>query len=177
MPYKSDTLKINNIKLDRRVKLSPEQKEEIISLYKTGDYTIRGLTRIYEVSRRLIQFILFPDRLKKNVDNYHERGGWEAYYNKNKHAEYMKTHRKYKYKLYKENKLICADDIYCKDNLIILRNIIKEYKLNPFMLHKKFPQVSYNALKNWVYKDSKPIVSKFKPFMEVFKKEYNGGKI
>jgi hypothetical protein len=105
MPYKSDALKIDNYKLDRRIKLSPEQKQEIISLYKTGEYTIRGLTRIYKVSRRLIQFTIFPERLKKNVDNYHDRGGWEAYYNKDKHAEYMRTHRRYKNKLYKEGKI------------------------------------------------------------------------
>lgn len=104
MPYKSDTIAIKNSKLDRRVKLQPEQKEDVRKLHKQG-IAIREITRRFGVSRRLIQFVIFPERYKLNVEHYHERGGWEAYYNKKRHADYMKIHRKYKNKLYKSGKI------------------------------------------------------------------------
>lgn len=57
MPYKSDKHSINNPNLDRRVKLLKEQKNEILKLYNTGEYSQRKLARMYNVGRRTIQFM------------------------------------------------------------------------------------------------------------------------
>jgi hypothetical protein len=125
------------------------------------------------VSRRLIQFIIFPERLQKNIDNFHDRGGWEAYYNKKRNTVYQRKHRRYKYKLYKEGDIISQDDIYVKKNLIILKDIFKKYKSNPFKIHKQYKDiVSYHALYNWIYEDRMPMINIFKNFMEKFKEEY-----
>jgi len=53
---------------DRRVKVSEEEKERIKDLYKAG-WSIRKIAREYagKCSRRLIQFILYPDRAKRQV--------------------------------------------------------------------------------------------------------------
>ncbi len=52
-------------KVDKRVKLSIEQKEEIIALKKKFGRTLgdRKIAERYNVSRKLIQFILDPEKL------------------------------------------------------------------------------------------------------------------
>ena len=96
MPYITDKKKIGNPALDRRVKLLPHQKEEIKRLHKKG-MAIRAITRKYNVNRRLIQFILFPERHKKNLKDRKKRGGWKQYYKKEYHTEKIREHRRYKY--------------------------------------------------------------------------------
>lgn len=98
MPYiheKKGTLILKKIHKDRRIKLNEEDKENIIKLHKQG-ISIREITRRYNVSRRLIQFIIFPERYVRNVENYHARGGWQAYYDKDRRRTTMKEHRHYK---------------------------------------------------------------------------------
>ena len=95
MPYKSTGIKIAGTKFDRRRKLTEDQKDEIRKIGTTMSQ--RELAKKFNVSRRLIVFILYPERLKP-VDN-------SKYYDKDKHREYMKSHRHYKQKLYKENKI------------------------------------------------------------------------
>lgn len=92
-PYKSDSIAINNEKLDRRRKISNKQREQIKHLASEG-VPIRQITKLFGVSRRTIQFILFPERKLKQ--------DWRKYYDKVKRREYMKRHRAYKNKLYKE---------------------------------------------------------------------------
>lgn len=106
MPYISDKIAIKNPKLDKRVRLTPKQKEEVVAL--SPALSQRELARRFEVSRRTIQFILDPDKLKQNLKRRKERGGWIQYYTKEKQSLYMKTHRRRKYKLFKEG-LINAD--------------------------------------------------------------------
>ena len=105
MPYKSEKLKIAGTKYDRRVKLTPEQKEEIRK--NTQGLSQRKLAVMYEVSRRTIQFILDPEKQKENLKRKAERGGYSQYYDKDKNAEYVREHRRYKQSLFinKELKL------------------------------------------------------------------------
>jgi len=94
MPYWFEKLKIKLPKeKDRRRKLTDEDRETIKSLYKLG-FGIREIARIFEkkCSRRLIQFILFPERLKRLA----KQRDWRDYYDRDKHREYMRNHRKYK---------------------------------------------------------------------------------
>lgn len=98
MPYKTDKLAINDPHLDRRVKLLPFEKEEIKALYKQGA-SMRSLARSYKVDRRTIDFILHPERHKRNLELRADRGGSKVYYNREKHAAAMQRHRKYKRKI------------------------------------------------------------------------------
>lgn len=94
MPYKSEEIKIAGTKHDRRIKLTPEQKEEIYQ-NKLG-LSQRALAKEYGVSRRTIQFILDPEKLKENIKRRKERGGTMQYYNSSEWAKTKKEHRKYK---------------------------------------------------------------------------------
>lgn len=109
MPYNHKEYKIP-VSLDARRKLTIEDKELILNLYKTG-LGIRAIARRFEskCSRRLIQFIIFPSRLK--VSNY--SGHWKKYYNKEKNNEYSKAYRHRKQKLKLQNKL--ERTIICKN--------------------------------------------------------------
>ena len=99
MPYKTDKLKIDNQFLDRRTKLIDCQKELIKYLFANSDISINGLARQFKVNKRLIQFILFTERQKKNLIDIKNRG-WTMYYNdKDYHKKKMKEHRRYKHKI------------------------------------------------------------------------------
>ena len=95
MPAIVDAKKVGK-EHDRRRKLTDEDREEIQNMHKSG-VSIRAIAREYEgkCSRRLIQFVLFPER--KLVSNY--PGHWKKYYDTDKQREYMQSHRKYKKEL------------------------------------------------------------------------------
>lgn len=99
MPYKFE---YKHIKIppekDRRIKLTKNDRAEIKSLHKNG-MSIRKITLNFNVNRRLIQFILFPERLKHNKELRQLRGGSKQYYNKKYNTQKMKEHRQYKYKV------------------------------------------------------------------------------
>ncbi len=100
MTSKADKLRINHPKLDKRVKLTDEQRKEIKE-NKLG-LSQRKLAQDYGVSRRLIQFILDPEKLEENKKRREERGGSKIYYDKDKHKESMRIHRKRKTDLFNE---------------------------------------------------------------------------
>lgn len=95
MPSKTDTLPIDSPFMDRRVKMLPCQREQVPTLHARGA-SIHGIARMYQVNKRLIQFILFPERKKLNLQHRRDRGGTMIYYNKVKHAAAIKEHRDYK---------------------------------------------------------------------------------
>lgn len=92
-------LAINNQNLDRRVKLSVEDKELIKAEYEQGGISQRALARKYNVSRRLISFIIFPERAEIAKKQYAERRKDGRYYDKEKHRKAVSNHRKYKKQL------------------------------------------------------------------------------
>lgn len=102
VPYKSEKIRIAGTKYDRRIKLTEQDKEDIKQL--TG-MSIRGIARMYGVDKRLIQFILFPERKEKNLLDRKNRGGTMQYYNKDERREKMKEFRHYKQSLYLEGKI------------------------------------------------------------------------
>lgn len=100
MPFKFDKIPINNPKHDKRVKLTAEDKQNIISDYETGLLSQRGLAEKYGVSRRLIQFTLDPEKEKRNKELFAERQKDGRYYDREKHNEQMKRHRDHKKQLF-----------------------------------------------------------------------------
>lgn len=102
MPYKSEKINIAGTKHDRRIKLTDADRDEIKELV---GMPIRAIARLYGVDKRLIQFILYPERAEKNKLDRANRGGSAAYYNKDKQRMYMKNHRHYKQELYKKGEI------------------------------------------------------------------------
>lgn len=105
MPRKSDSIPINNPQNDKRVKLTDEDRENIVKDYATGQFSQRGLAEKYGVSRRLIQFTLNPEKLEVVKKQFAERQKDGRYYDKDKHREYMKKHREHKIELNKKGLL------------------------------------------------------------------------
>lgn len=94
MPYWFEDKKLKiPYKEDRRRHLTEEDKEDIKMFHYDFGLGIREISRLYEnkCSRRMIQFVLFPERLEK-VKSYYS---WKKYYTKKKRAEYMRKYRKH----------------------------------------------------------------------------------
>ncbi len=99
MPYKTDKMKLNSPFFDRRIKLLPCMREMIHVLYEEGR-SIHSLAKQFNVDKRLIQFELFPERKKKNLEDRERRGGWKTYFPGNEvHNATQMDHRRYKYKV------------------------------------------------------------------------------
>lgn len=104
MPYKIEKTNLPEA-LDRRIKLRACQKRMVREMHLTGLYSIRCLTKLWGVSRRTIQFVLFPERAELNVELRNKRGGSRAYYDKDKHTAAIRDHRKYKQSLHLEGQI------------------------------------------------------------------------
>lgn len=80
---------------DGRRKLTQEDKENIIKMFNQDKMCVREIARAYEkkCSRRLIQFVLFPERLKTMQERNRKERKWTKYYDKEKHKIYMRKHR------------------------------------------------------------------------------------
>ncbi len=105
MPYKSEKIKLSKSQ-DRRIKLSDEQREEIKKKFEYGTYSQRALAEEYGVSRRLISFILFPEKAELAAQQLKERKADGRYKpSKEKWAATVREHRQYKQMLYRSGKL------------------------------------------------------------------------
>jgi len=101
MPYSTDNKALKDPFLDRRRKLLPCQ-EEMIKVYHKAGTSINQLSRDFKVNKRTIQFILYPERLEKNKQLRHERGGSSIYYIKEKHTKSVREHRNHKAKVFNQ---------------------------------------------------------------------------
>ena len=96
MPYKFETDKKKLPKeLDRRIKLTNEDREEIIKLISSwlSDSKIGSM---FWVSRKTIYFIRNPEQLLKNKQDYKIRRSDWRYYSKQKQTEAIQKTRIYK---------------------------------------------------------------------------------
>lgn len=96
MPYLVQSIKIDCPFLDKRTKLLPCQKEMVLYYHNQG-FSQRKLAAMFNVSRRLITFIVNPEYHKKNLEARRDRGGSSIYYNKEKHTSAIRKHRKNKH--------------------------------------------------------------------------------
>lgn len=88
----------------RNTKLFTEDKDEIRKLYAMGTFSHRELAEMYNVSKKTIYYILHPDKYQENL-KYSVKYNRE-HYDKDIHREYMRTTRKYRKELEKQNILI-----------------------------------------------------------------------
>ena len=104
MPFKHIEKKIPT-KLKRSAKLTQEDKDEMKKMYEMGGWSYATLGVEFGVSKSMAIYAVNPERQKKNYALRVARGGSKQYYDKTKHTEAMKKHRKYKQELYLEGKL------------------------------------------------------------------------
>jgi hypothetical protein len=90
--------------LDRRRKIPTSEHSYIRERHKNGE-GIRELARFYNVDKRLIQFIVYPERYALNKKYYKDREQAKKTYSRVKGEEWARTqreHRRYKVKALKE---------------------------------------------------------------------------
>lgn len=103
MPYKSEKIRIAGTKYDRRIKLTPDQKEYIKWLREKQLISYSKLAKIFGVSKRLIQFIFCPDKYLKNKESLKQRKAEGRYKpTKAEWAATIREHRRYKEQLKKK---------------------------------------------------------------------------
>lgn len=103
MPYKSEKIKLKGLQ-DRRKRLTDEQREKIKELYGTGLYSLNGLAKEFNVSKKTILLIVNSNSAEKAKQYRKEH--WKDWQRHGKeHNEAINNTRKYKQKLYREGKL------------------------------------------------------------------------
>lgn len=87
---------------DRRRKLTDDDCEDIKNRYKKGE-AIHAIARAYKgiCSKRLIQFVIFPERLKALQEKHAKEQHWKKYFNRKQLTDSVRKLRRYKYELYK----------------------------------------------------------------------------
>lgn len=103
MPYKSEKIKLNE-KQDRRKRLTEEQRKEIKELYRTGLYSLNGLAKRFEVSKKTILLIVNSDSAEK-AKQYRKEHWREWQRTGEEHNEAIKNTRRYKQSLYLKGEL------------------------------------------------------------------------
>ena len=100
---KVDSIKINDFgeMKDKRRKLTAKDKEDIRNWYATGTVGTRPIAKAYGVSRRLIMFIVDPEKREANVRARNARGGSSIYYDREQHTKAIADLRKRKKELLK----------------------------------------------------------------------------
>lgn len=97
MPYRVEKIKLPP-ELDRRRKLSDEQKDEIKHKYSTGFYSLNGLAKEYGVSKKTILLIVNPESKRKNDEWIKDH--WRDYLpSKEERNAIVREHRAYKHKV------------------------------------------------------------------------------
>lgn len=103
MPYKSEKIKLQGLQ-DRRKKLTDSQRAEIKELYGTGLYSLNGLAKRFNVSKKSILLIVNEESAEKAKQ--YRKENWKQWQGtKEEHREAIKKTRKYKHQLYKDGKL------------------------------------------------------------------------
>lgn len=106
MPYKSEKICIAGTQFDRRIKLTPDQKEYIKWLREEEKISYSKLAKMFGVSKRLVQFICCPDKAQRAKEQLQQKKSEGRYKpTKSEWADTMKEHRRYKETLKKEGKI------------------------------------------------------------------------
>lgn len=105
MPYKAEKAGHIPPAKDKRVKLTEEQREKIRELAKLPDWSQRRLAGEFKVSRRLIQFIIDPEKAAAAKAAFAERQKDGRYYDRETHTKQVREHRHHKHQLYLNGEL------------------------------------------------------------------------
>lgn len=103
MPRKSEYIPLSE-EQDRRIKLTKEQKEKIVELYATGQYSLNVLANQFRVSKKTILLIVNPESAAKAKQ--YRKDNWRRWQKTGEEwNKIQKEHRAYKQKLYEEGEL------------------------------------------------------------------------
>lgn len=103
MPYKSEKIKLQGLQ-DRRKKLNDSQRAEIKELYGTGLYSLNGLAKRFNVSKKTILLIVNEESAEKAKQ--YRKENWQQWQRKGEeHNKAIRNTRAYKHKLYMDGKL------------------------------------------------------------------------
>lgn len=105
MPYLAEKIKIEGTMLDRRRKISEEDKDRMRQIRDDEGLSYSKLGKLFGVSKRLAIYICRPDLLEKQKAHFKELRKDGRYYDREKHNLSVKEMRRYKHKLLKENKI------------------------------------------------------------------------
>lgn len=94
------------IGIDKRIKLTEVDKQQILNLYNDGVLSQRKLALLYNVSRRTIAFIIDPTKKERCKEQFKERQADGRYYNKDKNRIYQQKHREHKKELLEKGLLL-----------------------------------------------------------------------
>lgn len=97
MPYKSEKIKLSGLQ-DRRKKLTDMQREEIKNLYGTGLYSLNGLAKRFNVSKKTILLIVNKESAER-AKQYRKENWREWQRTTEERNEAIKKTRKYKQSL------------------------------------------------------------------------------
>lgn len=95
MPYAHIRKKIPRA-LDRRVKVSETTRENIKTMFYFERLAQREIARRTGVSRRMVNFIIYPERMKRNAEQHKERRKDGRYYDPKTWPSVQREHRHYK---------------------------------------------------------------------------------
>lgn len=97
MPYKSETQhKKIPLELDRRIKLTDDQREDIRNLYGSWLYSQNSIARLFWVHRKTIYNVVNPEKYQAQLDRYSKEKIFQKYYNSEIHKEAMRKTRRYR---------------------------------------------------------------------------------
>lgn len=103
MPYKSEKIKLKETQ-DRRKKLTERQREEIKELYATGLYSLNGLAKRFEVSKKTILLIVNEESAARAKQ--YRKDHWKEWQKVGEeHNKAIQNTRKYKQSLYLKGEL------------------------------------------------------------------------
>lgn len=83
---------------DKRIKLTDDERQDIKRRYNNGA-TKRALARFYHVDRRLIDFIVNPDKYEATLRRRSDEKAHLKYYDSERRKEYIQKHNLYKKQL------------------------------------------------------------------------------
>lgn len=83
---------------DGRVKIHKDKYEEIRQMYKK-EKSMRFVARCYNVDKKIIQFIVFPEKKEQYFKERYKKKVWLKYYDKEKWKLAMRKYRKKKREL------------------------------------------------------------------------------
>lgn len=100
MPAYYDNVNVGK-KYDRRIRVSEEDIKIMHELRAKG-ISIHEISRRMGVSKRTVQFRLFPERYQLNQERAKANKAWLRYYDRDKWRETQREHRAYKKSLIKK---------------------------------------------------------------------------
>lgn len=97
MPYKSEKIPLKGLQ-DRRKKLTDEQREKIKELYGTGLYSLNGLAKEFNVSKKTVLLIVNEESAAK-AKQYRKEHWKEWQRHGEEHNKAIANTRRYKHSL------------------------------------------------------------------------------